>query len=134
MGKQNRYNTFRASCNPVPLKCSFRRHLKAISKPKFHVTTQYLPTSVSQWIGKDGSASRLNKMEIIFMKCTETTLFSAKQGDSSLEDEDLQAKEINEANMYSEIEYYEEVVCSTGLMIVILFVLLLYLCFKYKKQ
>ena len=73
-------------------------------------------------------------MEIIFMKCTETTLFSAKQGDSSLEDEDLQAKEINEANMYSEIEYYEEVVCSTGLMIVILFVLLLYLCFKYKKQ
>ena len=35
-------------------------------------------------------------------------IFSANQGDSSMEDEDLQAKEIKEA--YGEIEYSEEVV------------------------
>ena len=34
-------------------------------------------------------------------------IFSANQGDSSMEDEDLQAKEINDA--YGEIEYSEEV-------------------------
>ena len=34
-------------------------------------------------------------------------IFSANQGDSSMEDEDLQAKEIKEA--YGEIEYSEEV-------------------------
>jgi len=34
-------------------------------------------------------------------------IFSANQGDSSMEDEDLQAKEIKEA--YSEINYSEEV-------------------------
>ena len=33
-------------------------------------------------------------------------IFSANQGDSSIEDEDLQAKEIKEA--YGEIEYSEE--------------------------
>ena len=42
----------------------------------------------------------------------EDIIFSANQGDSSMEDEDLQAKEIEEA--YGEIEYSEEVVCSTG--------------------
>ena len=31
--KQNRYKTFRDSCNPVPPKRSFRRHFKAILKP-----------------------------------------------------------------------------------------------------
>ena len=40
-------------------------------------------------------------------------IFPANQGDSSMEGKDLQAKEIKEA--YGEIEYSEEVVCSTAL-------------------
>ncbi|XP_074612396.1 uncharacterized protein LOC141866757 [Acropora palmata] len=39
-------------------------------------------------------------------------IFSAKPGDNSIQDENLQAKEFKEA--YGEIEYFEEVVCSTS--------------------
>ena len=75
--KRNRFNTFRASCNPVPPKHSFWLHLKAILKPNSASQRSiHKPTSVSQWIGKDTRASCLNKMAIIFMKCTKTTLYS----------------------------------------------------------
>ena len=75
---------------------------------KFRMTTKNLQTSVSQWIGKDTClrASRLNKMAIIFEIHEGDIIFSANQGDSSMKDEDLQAKEIKDAY---ELEYSEEV-------------------------
>ena len=67
-------------------------------------------TNISlQWIGEDTClrASRLNKMAMIYEMHEDDIIFSANQGDSSMEDEDLEAKEIKEA--YGEIEYSEEV-------------------------
>ena len=53
------------------------------------------------------SASRLKQNGNHLYEIHEDIIFSANQGDSSMEDEDLQAKEINDA--YGEIEYSEEV-------------------------
>ena len=40
-------------------------------------------------------------------------IFSANQGDGSMEDEDLQARKLRRLN-YGKIQCSEEVVCSTG--------------------
>lgn len=75
--KQNRYKTFRDSCNAAPPKRSFRRHFKAILKPNYAWQPRIYKRQFTV-VGKDTClrASRLNKMAIIFMKCTKATLFS----------------------------------------------------------
>lgn len=57
------------------------------------MTTQYLQTSVSQWVGKDTHACRVTKIEMH----EDFFMFSANHGDSSMEEEDLQGREIEEA-------------------------------------
>ena len=110
--KRKRYNTFRASCNPVPPKRSFRRHLKATSSLSPHdnpVSTNVSFTADRQeytCFSPEQNGNHLYEMH------EDDIMFSANQGDSSMEDRDFQAKEIEEA--YGEIEYSEEVVCSTG--------------------
>ena len=71
------------------------------------MTTKNLQTSVSQWIGKDTCFSSKQNGNHLYEIHKGDIIFSANQGDSSMEDEDLQAKEINDA--YGEIEYSEEV-------------------------
>lgn len=110
--KRKRYNTFRASCNPVPPKRSFRRHLKAISSqiPRDNpVSTNVNLTADRQ--GYTCFSSEQNGNHLYEMH-EDDVIFSANQRDSSMEDQDLQAKEIGEA--YDEIEYSEEVVCNSG--------------------
>ena len=73
------------------------------------MTTKNLQTSVSQWIGKDSNvltcfSSKQNGNHLYEIHEGDI-IFSANQGDSSMEDEDLQAKEIKDA--YGEIEYSE---------------------------
>ena len=71
------------------------------------MTTQNLQTSVSQWIGKDTCFSSKQNGNHLYEIHEGDIIFSANQGDSSMEDEDLQAKEIKDA--YGEIEYSKEV-------------------------
>ena len=95
--KQNRYKTSQDSCNPALPKRSFRRHFKAILKPnsawqpriykrQFHSgsTRIRVPTCFSS----KQNGSHLYEMH------EGDIIFSANQGDSSMEDKDLQAKEI----------------------------------------
>ena len=111
--KRKRYNTFRASCNPVPPKRSFRRHLKAISSQIPHPNPASTNDNfIADRQGYMCSSSEQNGNHLYEMH-EDDILFSANQSDSLMEDEDLQAKEIGEA--YGEIEYSEEVVCSTGI-------------------
>ena len=65
------------------------------------MTTQNLQTSISQWIGKDAclraSISSKQNGNHLYEMHEGDIIFSANQGDSSMEDEDLQAKEIKKA-------------------------------------
>ena len=110
--KRKRYNTFRASCNPVPPKRSFRRHLKAISSQM--PQDNPVSTNVSFVADRQGYTSFSSEQNgnRLYEMHEDDIIFSANQSDSSMEDEYLQAKETEEA--YGEIEHSEEVVCSTG--------------------
>ena len=117
--KRKRYNTYRASHNPVPPKRSFRRHLKAISRQIPHDNPSSLrdiPVSTNVNLTSDRQgymcfSSEQNGNHLYEMH-EDDVMFSANQSDSSMEDEDLQAKEIEEAHV--EFECSEEAVCSTG--------------------
>ena len=55
------------------------------------MTTQNLQMSVSQWIGKDMCFSSKQNVNHLYEMHEGDIIFSANQGDSSMEDEDLQA-------------------------------------------
>lgn len=110
--KRKRYNTFRATCNPVPPKRSFRRHLKSISSLIPHdnpVSTNVNFTADQQGYTCFSSEQHGNHL---YEMHEDDIVFSANQSDSSMEDEDLQTKEIGQG--YGEIEYCEERVCCTS--------------------
>lgn len=117
--KRKRYNTFRASHNPVPPKRTFRRHLKANSSRIPHDNPSSLSdipvsTNVNLTAERQGYTCFLPEQNgnHLYEMHEDDVIFSANQSDSLMEDEDLQAKEIGEA--YGKFAYSEEVVCSTG--------------------
>ena len=92
--------------------CSFRRHLKAISSqiPRDNP----VPTNVSFTTDRQGDTcfSSQQNGNLFHEMHEDEIIFSAKPGDNSIQDENLQANEFEDA--YGEIEYFEEVVCSTS--------------------
>ena len=110
---------FSGTYNPVPPRRTFRRHLKAISSRIPHDNPSSLsdiPVSTNVNLTADRQGSTLFSPEQngnhLYEMHEDDIIFSANQSYSSMEDGNLQAKEIGEA--YGKFEYSEEVVCSTG--------------------
>ena len=135
--KRRRYNTFRASYNPIPPKCSFRRHLQAISTQILHnKPTRSSATSVST--RADLIANQLGYMPVCFSSEQNDSYFyethadnlvlSANACDSLMEDENhnhcVRPNEIGDVDLSfwrvsggtrGEFVYPEEIVCTTGI-------------------
>ena len=103
--KKNRYKIFQDSCNPVPPKQSLR-FWSQIPHDNPESTNVSFTVDRQGYVVLTCFSSKQNGNHLFEMHEGDI-IFSANQGDSSMEDEDLQAKEIKEA--FGEIEYSEEV-------------------------
>ena len=91
--KRKRYNTFRATYNPVPLRHTFRRHLKAISSHVPHDNPSSLsdiPVSTNVNLTADQQGymcfSREQNGNHLYEMHEDDIIFSANQSDSSMEE------------------------------------------------
>lgn len=129
--KRKRYNTFRASHNPIPPKRSLRRHLKAISSQVSYddrSSSSCMPVSSNvdlQHVPTGCHDQHSNQNDHLHLP-TDDVILSGNESDSSMEDENhLQTSEADqiediflslpkEHGTDSEFERPEEIVCSTS--------------------